>query len=90
VLDKATALREILRILDNMHTGESLQLLTWKGDRSLLLQKMATEDILVTESGYVNETQLVPLTKIRKVVKKLLKREFPRSHKIRTKIIQQP
>ena len=88
MLDKATALREVLRILEKMHVGDRLQLLTWKGDRSLLFEKQSTEDILIIERGFVVAEQVVPFAKVKKMVKKLLKREFPRSHKIRTKLTE--
>ena len=68
-----------------METGDSLELLTWKKDRSLLLVKQSGEKVVVVERGFVEEEYQVEFNKLKKLLKSLLKREFPRSHKIRIK-----
>ena len=83
MLDKATAVQEILRRLKKMDSGESLELLTWKKDRSLLLVKQGRDEIHVYERGFVEQEYRVASGKLKKLLKTLLKREFPRSHKIR-------
>ena len=85
MLDKATTLQEVLRRLRKMEAGDSLELLTWKKDRSLLLIKQSGEKVAVVERGFVEEEYLVEFRKLRKLLKTLLKREFPRSHKVRIK-----
>ena len=85
MLDKATAVQEVLRCLRKMETGDSLELLTWKKDRSLLLVKQSGEKVVVVERGFVEEEYQVEFNKLKKLLKSLLKREFPRSHKIRIK-----
>lgn len=87
MLDKATAVHEVIRRLQKMNTGDSLQLLTWKRDRSLLLIKEGNE-VVVHERGFEENEFRVDLNKIKKLLKTLLKREFPRSHKIRVKIVK--
>ena len=68
-----------------METGDSLELLTWKKDRSLLLVKQSGEKVVVVERGFVEEEYQVEFNKLKKLLKSLLKREFHRSHKIRIK-----
>ena len=68
-----------------METGDSLELLTWKKDRSLLLVKQSGEKVVVVERGFVEEEYQIEFNKLKKLLKSLLKREFPRSHKIRIK-----
>jgi len=85
MLDKATAVQEVLLRLRKMETGDSLELLTWKKDRSLLLVKQSGEKVVVVERGFVEEEYQVEFNKLKKLLKSLLKREFPRSHKIRIK-----
>ena len=68
-----------------METGDSLELLTWKKDRSLMLVKQSGEKVVVVERGLVEEEYQVEFNKLKKLLKSLLKREFPRSHKIRIK-----
>ena len=66
-----------------MNNGASLQLLTWKKDRSVLLIKNEDDQIRVLERGFQENDYLVENKKLKQLLKKLLKREFPRSHKIR-------
>lgn len=87
MLDKATAVQEVLRRLNKMDSGESLELLTWKKDRSLLLVKQSRDEIYVYERGFVEQEYRVCAGKLKKLLKTLLKREFPRSHKIRLKCL---
>ncbi len=86
MLDKTTAVHEVYRRLQKMDTGDTLQLLTWKQDRSLLLIKEGNE-VVVHERGFEENEFRVDLGKIKKLLKTLLKREFPRSHKIRLKCV---
>lgn len=85
MFDKATAVHEVLRRLRKMETGDSLELLNWKKDRSLLLVRQSGEKVVVVERGFVEDEYRVEFNKLKKLLKTLLKREFPRSHKIRVK-----
>ena len=85
MLNKAIAVQEVLRFLRKMETGDSLELLTWKKDRSLLLVKQSGEKVVVVERGFVEEEYKIEFNKLKKLLKSLLKREFPRSQKIRIK-----
>jgi len=85
MLDRATAVQDVMRRLQKMESGDFLKLLTWKKDRSLLLIKHNEDEILVFERGFVEEEFRVKYSKLKKLLKSLLKREFPRSHKIRVR-----
>ena len=85
MLDKATAVQEVLRRLRKMEAGDSLELLTWKKDRSLLLVKQSENEVVIYERGFIEEEYLVNFNKLKKLLKTLLKREFPRTYKIRVK-----
>lgn len=85
MLDRATAVQDVMRRLQKMESGDFLELLTWKKDRSLLLIKQKDDDLLVYERGFVEEEYRVKYSKLKKLLKTLLKREFPRSHKIRVR-----
>lgn len=82
-LDKATAVQQVLRQLQKMDVDETIELLTWKRDRSLVLIKQNGNEILVYERGFAEQEYQVTAEKLKKLLKTLLKREFPRSHKIR-------
>jgi len=85
MLDRATAVQDVMRRLKKMDSGESLELLTWKKDRSLMLVKQCEDEVLVHERGFVEAEYLVAFGRLKKLLKTLLKREFSRSHKIRVR-----
>jgi hypothetical protein len=89
MLDKSTAVANVVRRFRTMDSGDALELLTWKRDRSLLLVKRSEDEILIQERGYEIKDHRVSLSKLKKILKILLKREFPRSHKIRLRSISQ-
>ena len=86
IVDKTTVIQTVQRRLQKMAIGDSLTLLTWKKDRSVRLTLLENGNIEAHESGFVAQTILVRPDRLRKVLKTLLKREFPRSHKIRLKM----
>ena len=90
MLDKSSAIPEVMRRVQKMDSGISLQLLTWKRDRSLILMKNRDGRIRVEERGFQKNDYLVEYRKLKKLLKRLLKREFPRSHKIRLNYLDGP
>ena len=50
-----------------------------------LLVKQGDDMVVVYERGFVENEYRVNFSKLKKLLKTLLKREFPRSHKIRVK-----
>ncbi|RUM40112.1 MAG: hypothetical protein DSY70_04405 [Desulfobulbus sp.] len=87
MMDKASAVPVILRRVEKMVPGDSLYLLTWKKDRKLILEKQSADTILVRERGFCQQDFIITHDKLKKLLKILLKREFPRSKKIRTSMI---
>jgi len=45
--------------------------------------KKLEDDFLIIEDGYFHEKHHLRMDKLRKTLKTLLKKEFPRSHKVR-------
>jgi hypothetical protein len=83
MLDKATALPALLRKLDKLPRGHALDLRTYKRNRSVLVRRVGEDDFAVAEDGFHREDFRVPFSGLKKLLKTLLKREFPRSTKIR-------
>ncbi|EGB14837.1 hypothetical protein DND132_1630 [Pseudodesulfovibrio mercurii] len=83
MLDKATALPVLLRRLDTLPVGHALDLRTYKRNRSVLVRRAGADRYDVTEDGFRRETFRVPAADLKKLLKTLLKREFPRSTKLR-------
>ena len=83
MIDKTKIIETVCRKLEKLPRGHYLELQTYKRNRSLIVAKMDEEDLLVLENGYFKERFRVSRQKLKKLLKILLKKEFPRSQKIR-------
>ena len=73
----------ILERLENLPVGHYLDIRTYKRNRYILVVKKNTQDFLVIENGYYFDKFDTDINKIRKLLKPILKKEFPRSNKVR-------
>ncbi|MBN1842699.1 MAG: hypothetical protein JW883_10515 [Deltaproteobacteria bacterium] len=83
MIDKAKIIDTVCERLKKLPLGHYLDLQTYKRNRSLLIARMDEGDLLVIENGYFKERFRVRPEKLKKLLKTLLKKEFPRSQKIR-------
>ncbi len=84
MIDKATALRTLPRKLAALPLGHALDLRTYKRNRSVVFARQGDDAYLVIENGYEQRRfEAVPASGLRRLLKALLAREFPRSTKIR-------
>ena len=83
MIDKTRAIETVLEKLKKLPVGHYLNLQTYKRNRCLIIVKTGKDDLLVIENGYFNERFVVTMDKLKKLLKTLLKTEFPRSRKIR-------
>ena len=80
--------KQILALLGkNIH---GIELLTYKRNRGIMITKDPKCLIQVKEWGYHEEEWLVDQSSLSKLLKKLLKREFPRSRKVRMYQLRNP
>lgn len=83
MLDKAGALPAILGRIRKLPTGSGLDLRTYKRDRSVAVIRLAEDAYEVREDGFEKGVYPTDFKGLKKLLKTLLKREFPRSRKIR-------
>jgi sarcosine oxidase gamma subunit len=83
MIDKATAMETVMRKLEKMPVGHAVDLRTYKRNRSVVIARTGEDAFDVVESGFVDARHQATLATMRKLLKTLLKREFPRSTKIR-------
>lgn len=83
MLDKSSLIPAVLARLKKMPIGHALDLRTYKRDRSVLIVKQANDAFRVVENGFAGEEFAVAAAGLARLLKTLLKREFPRSNKIR-------
>lgn len=83
MLDKSGALPDILSRAKKLPVGDGLELRTYKRDRAVTIVRTGENGYEVREEGFENRTFSSDLKGLKRLVKTLLKREFPRSRKIR-------
>lgn len=83
MIDKANAVETVQRKLDDLPVGHCIDLRTYKRNRSVLIIRKPGDVFQIVQDGFDQATFEVKAPKLRKALTKLLKREFPRSNKIR-------
>ena len=83
MIDKTQIIETVLRKVAKLPVGHHLILLTYKRNRSVIIARTGDDDLLVIERGYQQERFQIPPEKLKGLLKTLIKREFPRSRKIR-------
>jgi len=83
MIDKTKIIDTVWERLEKLPIGHYLDLKTYKRNRTVILVKIDETKLLVIEDGYFKNRFLITPDKLKKLLKTLLKREFPRSKKIR-------
>jgi hypothetical protein len=84
VIDKTTLITTVLQRADKLETGHCLDIRTFKRNRSVALIRTGVDAFTVIEDGFGQERwEDVSADKLKRLLKQLLKKEFPRSHKVR-------
>ena len=83
MIDKSKIIDTVCERLKKLPVSHHLDLRTYKRNRSVIIVKMSEDDLLVIENGHFKERFQVKREKLRKSLKTLLRKEFPRSKKLR-------
>jgi len=83
MIDKDKIIETVIEKLENLPLEHYLDLRTYKRNRSVAIVKRSEDDFLIIEDGYFQERHQLKSEKLKKTLKALLRKEFPRSHKIR-------
>jgi len=83
MINKDKIIETVIEKLKKLPVDHYLDLRTYKRNRSLAIVKQGEDDFLIIEDGYFHERYPLKSDKLKKTLKALLKKEFPRSHKIR-------
>ncbi|NOQ45394.1 MAG: hypothetical protein GQ559_01765 [Desulfobulbaceae bacterium] len=75
--------RQVLRILDKIEPPGGVELLSYKRNRSVALVCQSPGEYLIREQGYVDQEILINRQDLARILKTMIKREFPRSRKVR-------
>lgn len=80
-VDKGRLIQETVARLSKLGEGEGLLLQPYKKDRSIYVVRRKNE-YLVVERGFARKEFIVDMKKIKKLLKTLCRKEFPRSNKV--------
>ena len=83
MIDKTKIIDTVQERLKKLPHGHYMDLRTYKRNRSVIIVKIDEDNLLVIENGYFKERFQIRTEKLKKLMKTLLKKEFPRSRKIR-------
>ena len=88
MIDKTKIIDTVRERLKKLPDGHYLDLRTYKRNRSVVIVKIDADNLLVIEDGYSSQRFQIKTEKLKKLLKTLLKKEFPRSHKIRLYVME--
>ena len=83
MIDKTRILDVVTERLGALPVSHYLELRTYKRNRAVLIVKTSEDRLLVLQRGYEEARFEVETKRLRKLLKGLLKKEFPRSNKVR-------
>lgn len=83
MIDKTQIIDTVTERLKKLPIGHYLDMRTYKRNRLVIIVKMGEDDLLIIEDGFFKERFRINFDKLRKLLAVLLRKEFPRSHKIR-------
>jgi hypothetical protein len=83
MIDKDKTIETVIAKLKKLPVDHYLDLRTYKRNRSVVIIKKSYNDFLIIEDGYFHERSHLKSDKLKKTLEALLKKEFPRSHKVR-------
>ncbi len=83
MIDKDIFIQVLLKKAKSLPVGHYLDIRPYKRNRSVLLIKKTEDSFRIVENGFYKDEFDVDFKDLKKVFKKILRLEFPRSHKIR-------
>jgi hypothetical protein len=87
MIDKEKIPDTVAERLKKLPVGHYLDLRTYKRNRSVIIVKQSENNLLIIEDGFSKEKFSITSEKLKKLLPTLLRKEFPRSHKIRLYIM---
>ena len=79
-----------MRALSKCGVGEGIELSSYKRNRGVSILRREAGSFLVRERGYLDQELVAALAELPKLLNGIVKREFPRSRKLRLYRIHSP
>lgn len=75
--------RHVLQILAKTKAPAGVELSSYKRNRSIAVSILPDQQVSIRENGYIEQEMRVERKELPKLLKTMIKREFPRSRKVR-------
>jgi len=85
-----SVIHTLMQRLAKLNPPQGIELLSYKRNRSVAVLLLGDHSYLVRERGYGEKEEVVDQAVLQKLLKSLIKYEFPRSRKIRLQQIDNP
>ncbi len=83
MIHKEVFIKTLLEKAEKLTVGHYLDIRSYKRDRIIYFIRKEEDRYHVIENGFYKDEFQVAFSEIRSLFKKILKKEFPRSHRIR-------
>ncbi len=83
MIAKTAIIKTVLERVKSLPVGHYFDMRTYKRNRSVIIVKQDEDRFLLVEDGFYQDQFVIDFSKMKKTLKNLLKKEFPRSTKIR-------
>ena len=83
MIEIGNVIPQLMKRLPKLDIGCYLEVRSYKRDRGLLIVRMEEDDYEIIEDGFSKQSHHSGIEKMSKVLKSIIKREFPRSKKLR-------
>ncbi len=90
LVNRESALRKVLNCLKKAELGNGVEILSYKRNRGIVVLKKSLDMFLLKEKGYLDQQLECTSRELQRHLKSMMKREFPRSRKVRTYVIKNP
>jgi hypothetical protein len=85
-----SAIKRVQQIVDKLDPPQGVEILTYKRNRGITIIKIDDDTLSIQERGYEEHTFQVARGDLAKQLKAIVKREFPRSRKVRVYQLDSP
>ena len=83
MIEKGNVIAVIMTRLKRLPVGEHLDVRSYKRDRSIVIIRQQEDTLRIIERGFHEEEFTVQTAQLKKLLRTIVKREFPRSNKLR-------
>ncbi len=90
LINLESALRRALDTLKKFNEGCGLEILSYKRNRGITVLKLSSGNFRLVERGYLDQEVEVSEKQLSRQLKSMMKREFPRSRKVRMYCLNDP